>query len=146
MDVSWNGLLHTGIFFLKAIAKMLGCTHAKVNQIINGKRGITPEFAIQLEHVLGTSAEIWVNLKAHPRSVGRQLGLQSTKVLLCPGGRLVRRPQRCWPRLRNGRIRVPSAYLLPVSARTLMQRRAKTRRSWSRSVVDRHVRLVSLAR
>ncbi len=46
------------------LAKMLGCTHAKVNQIINGKRGITPEFAIQLERVLGTSAEMWVNLQA----------------------------------------------------------------------------------
>ena len=46
------------------LAKMLGCTHAKVNQIINGKRGITPEFAIQLERALGTSAEMWVNLQA----------------------------------------------------------------------------------
>jgi len=46
------------------LAKMLGCTHAKVNQIINGKRGITPEFAIQLERVLGTSADMWVNLQA----------------------------------------------------------------------------------
>ena len=46
------------------LARMLGCTHAKVNQIINGKRGITPEFAIQLERALGTSAEMWVNLQA----------------------------------------------------------------------------------
>lgn len=46
------------------LAKMIGCTHAKVNQIINGRRGITPEFALQLERVLGTSAEMWVNLQA----------------------------------------------------------------------------------
>lgn len=46
------------------LARMIGCTHAKVNQIVNGKRGITPEFAIQLERVLGTSAEMWVNLQA----------------------------------------------------------------------------------
>ena len=46
------------------LAKLLGCTHAKVNQIVNGKRGITPQFALQLEQVLGTSAEMWVNLQA----------------------------------------------------------------------------------
>lgn len=46
------------------LARLLGCTHAKVNQIINGKRGVTPEFALQLERVLGTSAEMWVNLQA----------------------------------------------------------------------------------
>ena len=46
------------------LAKLLGCTHAKVNQIANGKRGITPQFALQLEQALGTSAKMWVNLHA----------------------------------------------------------------------------------
>ena len=69
-DPSHPGEILSGLYLAERginqteLARMLGCTHAKVNQIINGKRGITPEFAIQLERVLGTSAEMWVNLQA----------------------------------------------------------------------------------
>jgi plasmid maintenance system antidote protein VapI len=31
----------------------------QINEIINGKRSISPQFAIVLETVLGTSAEMW---------------------------------------------------------------------------------------
>ena len=33
-------------------------------EIVNGKRGISPTFAIVLESVLGTSAEMWVRMQA----------------------------------------------------------------------------------
>lgn len=46
------------------LAEEIGCQHRKVNEIINGKRGITPEFALDLERILGTSAEMWVRLQA----------------------------------------------------------------------------------
>jgi addiction module HigA family antidote len=46
------------------LAEKLGCAHRKVNEIINGKRGISPEFALDLEAVLGTEAEMWVRLQA----------------------------------------------------------------------------------
>ena len=46
------------------LATAIGCTHAKVNSVINGKRSITPDFAIDLERVLGTSAEVWLRLQA----------------------------------------------------------------------------------
>lgn len=46
------------------LARMIGCTHAKVNEIINGKRGVSAEFAIALEKALGTSAEMWVRMQA----------------------------------------------------------------------------------
>ncbi len=46
------------------LARQLGCAHRKVNEIINGKRGITPDCALDLERVLGTTAEMWVNLQA----------------------------------------------------------------------------------
>jgi len=47
-----------------ALAKKIGCTHAKVNEIINGKRNITAEFALDLERVLGVPADYWVSLQA----------------------------------------------------------------------------------
>lgn len=46
------------------LARKIGCSHAKVNEIINGKRGVSAEFAISLEKVLGTSAEMWVRMQA----------------------------------------------------------------------------------
>lgn len=46
------------------LAAKLGCAHRKVNEIINGKRGITPEFALDLERVLGASAEMWLTMQA----------------------------------------------------------------------------------
>lgn len=41
-----------------------GCAHRKVNEIINGKRSISPDFALDLEGVLGAEAERWVRLQA----------------------------------------------------------------------------------
>lgn len=40
------------------------CSPRKINEIVNGKRAISPEFAIVLEKVLGTSAEMWVRMQA----------------------------------------------------------------------------------
>lgn len=46
------------------LAEEVGCAHRKVNEIVNGKRAISPDFAIDLEQVLGTEAEMWVRLQA----------------------------------------------------------------------------------
>lgn len=46
------------------LAEELGCAHRKVNEIVNGKRAISPEFALDLESVLNTEAEMWVRLQA----------------------------------------------------------------------------------
>ena len=35
-----------------------------INEIVNGKRGISADFAIVLEDVLGTSTEMWVRMQA----------------------------------------------------------------------------------
>ncbi len=48
-----------------ALAKHLGWTHAKVNEIIAEKRGVSPEAALSLADVFGTSAEMWMNLQAN---------------------------------------------------------------------------------
>jgi len=47
-----------------ALAKLCGCSPRKVNEIVNAKRAISPSFAIVLEAVLGTSAEMWVRMQA----------------------------------------------------------------------------------
>jgi addiction module HigA family antidote len=47
-----------------ALAKRCGCSPRKINEIVNSKRGISPVFAIVLESVLGTSAEMWVRMQA----------------------------------------------------------------------------------
>lgn len=46
------------------LAEEIGCAHRKVNEIINGKRSITPDFALDLESVLDTEAEMWVRLQS----------------------------------------------------------------------------------
>jgi len=46
------------------LAKLCGCSHRKINEIVNKKRAISPAFAIVLEEKLGTSAEMWVRMQA----------------------------------------------------------------------------------
>jgi addiction module HigA family antidote len=45
------------------LARRVGCSHAKVNEVINGHRGVTPRFALDLERVLGTPAAMWLSLQ-----------------------------------------------------------------------------------
>ncbi len=47
-----------------SLAKRCRCSPRKINEIVNGKRGISPSFAITLEAVIGTSAEMWVRMQA----------------------------------------------------------------------------------
>ena len=46
------------------LARLCGCSPRKINEIVNGKRGISAEFAITLEKTLGTTAEMWVRIQA----------------------------------------------------------------------------------
>lgn len=47
-----------------AMARRCGCASRKINEIVNGKRGVSPSFALVLEKELGTSAEMWVRMQA----------------------------------------------------------------------------------
>jgi len=49
------------------LAQRCGLSPKTVSQIISGKAPITPETAIQLERVVGVSANIWNNLEANYR-------------------------------------------------------------------------------
>lgn len=46
------------------LAKALKTTFRTINEIINGKRSISPEMALKLAKYFRTSAEIWLNLQA----------------------------------------------------------------------------------
>ena len=46
------------------LAAKCKCSPRKINEIVNGKRSISPDFALVLEKVLGTTAEMWVRIQA----------------------------------------------------------------------------------
>ena len=46
------------------VAEQLGWTKAKLSEIINMKRGITAETALDLSDFLGTTAKLWMNFQA----------------------------------------------------------------------------------
>ncbi len=46
-----------------ALARAIGVTPARVNEIANEKRGITADTALRLGRYLGTTADVWINLQ-----------------------------------------------------------------------------------
>jgi antitoxin HigA-1 len=67
--------MHPGVLLREVYMKEMGlnqsqlaerckCSPRKINEIVNGKRSISPDFALILEDVLGTTAEMWVRIQA----------------------------------------------------------------------------------
>ena len=48
-----------------AFAAHLGVSIQRVNEIVRGKRGVTPETAWLFAEALGTSPEFWLNLQTN---------------------------------------------------------------------------------
>ena len=48
----------------KELAKQMGVSYTVFNEILNGKRPVTTEYALLLEAALGTDANIWIGLQA----------------------------------------------------------------------------------
>ena len=46
-------------------ARRLGWTVAKLNELVNGKRGVTADSALDLAAELKTSPEVWLNPQMH---------------------------------------------------------------------------------
>jgi addiction module HigA family antidote len=46
------------------LASEIGCSYVKVNEVVNGRRGISASFALELEQVLGTRPQMWLSLQA----------------------------------------------------------------------------------
>jgi len=56
-----------------ALARRLGCSHAKVNDVIKGRRAITVRFALDLERVLKVPADYWLLLQIEYDLYGARL-------------------------------------------------------------------------
>ncbi len=62
LDVSQNGL-----------ARALDIPPGRVNDIVHGRRSITPDTAVRLAIYFGTSVDFWINLQAqHDTRVARR--------------------------------------------------------------------------
>ena len=48
----------------KALAKQMGVSYTVLNEILNGKRPISVEYALYLEAVLGIDAQLWIRMQA----------------------------------------------------------------------------------
>ena len=47
----------------KEAAARLNISYPRMNEIINGRRSVTPDTAIRLARLTGTEAEFWLNLQ-----------------------------------------------------------------------------------
>ena len=48
----------------KKLAEMTGIAPSVLNEVLNGKRSVTTEYALLIEAVLGIDADIWIGLQA----------------------------------------------------------------------------------
>ncbi len=48
----------------EALARELGISRRRVNEIVNGRRGLTPDTAIRLARYFRTGPELWLHLQA----------------------------------------------------------------------------------
>ena len=64
------------------LAARLNISYPRLNEIVHGKRSITPYTALRLARLLGTSAEVWLNMQLavdlwdaqHSKGITRVLG------------------------------------------------------------------------
>lgn len=48
-----------------ALAKAISVPPRRINEIVKGKRAITPDTAVRLAAFFGTDAQSWLNLQSH---------------------------------------------------------------------------------
>lgn len=70
------GPIHPGEILLEEFLKPMGISQyrlakdtsvppRRINEIVHGKRAITPDTALRLARFFGTSDRFWINLQAH---------------------------------------------------------------------------------
>jgi addiction module HigA family antidote len=45
------------------VADGIGVPYQRINELVNGQRGVTPSTALRLARYLGTPADVWMNLQ-----------------------------------------------------------------------------------
>ena len=47
----------------RELANRIGVPYQRVNELVNGKRGVTPSTALRLSKFFGTTPDVWLNLQ-----------------------------------------------------------------------------------
>jgi addiction module HigA family antidote len=47
----------------RELARQLRVSYPRLNELIHGRRGMTPDTALRLEQLLGVEAQFWLNLQ-----------------------------------------------------------------------------------
>lgn len=65
-----------------AVGRAIGVTAARVNEIVNEKRGVTADTALRLGRYFGTTPDVWVNLqkKFELEMARRELGDELARI------------------------------------------------------------------
>lgn len=45
------------------LASKIGVSYPRINELVRGKRGVTPDTALRLEQLFGMEAQFWLNLQ-----------------------------------------------------------------------------------
>ena len=45
----------------KVVAERMGVSYVRFNELVNGRRGVTPDTALRLARLFGTTPEFWLN-------------------------------------------------------------------------------------
>lgn len=57
----------------RKFAALIGASYSVLNEVINGKRPITTEYALKIEAATGIPAHVWLNMQsAYNMQVARQ--------------------------------------------------------------------------
>ena len=67
------------------LATKLAVSYVRINELIHGKRGITPDTALRLEQLFGMEAQFWLNL---------QLAWDLYQLIHSPAAKRIRRIKR----------------------------------------------------
>jgi len=72
-----------------AAAKVLGVTRQALNNLVNGKSGVSPEMAVRLAQAFGSNAETWLGIQldydlAQVRRKKRGLGVRRVTSMTNP--------------------------------------------------------------
>lgn len=58
-----------------ALAKAIDVPPRRINEIVHGKRGITPDTALRLAAFFGTDVQSWINLQTHYDTENARAGI-----------------------------------------------------------------------
>lgn len=62
-EVLWEDFMKPLGLSAYRVAKDIGVTAVRINEIVRGKRGITPNTAVRLARYFGTSTAVWLRLQ-----------------------------------------------------------------------------------